>query len=164
VHGVATREHDGCHDMTGEASIAVDRVQGWLYRGNMNKATKNTKQNLKAASKKAADAKHNKATDAALAGIEKSLATKKDSVNVLGIGNVELVETPAPAAPKAAKKAKAPKATNGVAKPNVRFNNFEKRSTYEAVAQLARTGPPSTKSALDKLILMGWDKHELDTK
>jgi hypothetical protein len=57
----------------------------------------------------------------------------------------------------------APK-TNGGAKPNVRFNNFEKRSTYEAVAQLAKTGSPSMKSACDKLRLMGWDKHELDAQ
>jgi hypothetical protein len=96
----------------------------------------NTKRNLKAASKKAADAKHNKASDVALAGITEEL--KKPA-------------------------AKAPAATvsNG-AKPNVRFNNFEKRSTYEGVAQLARTGPKSMKSALDKLKLMGWDKHELE--
>jgi hypothetical protein len=134
VRGVATREHDECHDLTQDASIAVDRVQCWLYRINMK--TANTKRNLKAASKKAADAKHNKATDVALAGITEEL--KKPA-------------------------AKAPAATvsNG-AKPNVRFNNFEKRSTYEAVAQLARTGPKSMKSALDKLKLMGWDKHELE--
>lgn len=126
--------------MTCEASIAVDRVQVRLYRGNMKKAKKNTKRNLKAASKKAADVKHNQAIDAALAGI------------------TEALKEPAVKAPKA------PKATNGGAKPNVRFNNFEKRSTYEAVAQLAKTGTKSMKSACDKLILMGWDKHELEAQ
>ena len=54
--------------------------------------------------------------------------------------------------------------TNGGAKPNVRFNNFEKRSTYEAVSQLAKTGSQSMKSACEKLRLMGWDKHELDAR
>jgi hypothetical protein len=57
----------------------------------------------------------------------------------------------------------APKTPSG-AKPNVRFNNFEKRSTYEAVAQLAETGSRSMKSAREKLRLMGWDKHELDAR
>jgi len=114
----------------------VDSVQSHPYRGNMKKATKNAKRSAKAASKKAAETKHNKATDVALAGI--TAAIKQPAV-------------------------KAPKA-NGGAKPNVRFNNFEKRSTYEAVAQLAKTGTASMKSACDKLILMGWDKHELDAR
>lgn len=102
----------------------------------MKKVKQNTKRNLKAASKKAADTKLNKATDATLAGIKEAL--KQPAV-------------------------KAPKAANG-AKPNVRFNNFEKRSTYEAVAQLAKTGTRSMKSACDKLRLMGWDKHELEAR
>jgi hypothetical protein len=99
------------------------------------KATK-SKRSAKAASKKAADTKHNKATDAALAGIKAGL------------------EQPAVTARKASRGSK----------PNVRFNNFEKRSTYDAVAQLATTGSPSMKTACEKLRLMGWDKHELDAR
>jgi hypothetical protein len=118
-----------------EASIEVDSVQSRPYRGNMRKAKK-TKRSAKAASKKAAEMKHNKATDVALAGITEALKQPT---------------------------AKAPK-VNGGAKPNVRFNNFEKRSTYEAVAQLAKTGSQSMKSACEKLRLMGWDKHELDAR
>jgi hypothetical protein len=118
-----------------EASIDVDSVESHPYRGNMKRATK-TRRSAKAAYKKAVETKHNKVTDAALAGISAGLAQ------------------PAVAAPK----------TNGGAKPNVRFNNFEKRSTYEAVAQIAKTGSQSVKSACEKLRLMGWDKHELDAR
>jgi hypothetical protein len=121
----------------GEASIDVDKVQSHRYGGIMKKKLK-TKRSVKAASNKAAETKHNKATDAVLAGIENSLLTKKA------------------AAPTAE--------ANGGAKPNVRFNNFEKRATFEAVAQLHRTGGPAMKSACDKLRLMGWDKHEMEAK
>jgi hypothetical protein len=102
----------------------------------MKNAKQNTtKRTAKAASKKAAETKHNQQTEAVLAGIKQALAQ-----------------------PAVEQRAKAG------AKPNVRFNNFEKRSTFEAVAQLARTGPPSMKSACDKLRLMGWDKHEVDAR
>jgi hypothetical protein len=94
------------------------------------------KRSAKAASKKTADTKHNKTTDAALAAIKVGLAQ------------------PAVSARK----------PNRGAKPNVRFNNFEKRSTYEAVAQLAKTGSASMKTACEKLLLMGWDKHESDAR
>jgi hypothetical protein len=101
----------------------------------MKKAIK-SKRSTKAASKKATETKHNKATDVALAVIK------------AGLGQ------PAGTARKA----------NSGAKPNVRFNNFEKRSTYEAVAQLAKTGSPSMKTACEKLRLMGWDKRDLDAR
>lgn len=94
----------------------------------MNKVKQNTKRNLKAVSKKAAEVKLNKATT--VAALKEEL--KKPAVSAV--------------------------------KPNVRFNNFEKRSTYEAVAQLAKTGSQSMKSACEKLRLMGWDKHELDAR
>jgi hypothetical protein len=113
----------------------VDTIQSHPYRGNMKKAIK-SKRSAKAASKKAADTKQNKATDAALPGIKAGLAR------------------PAVTARKA----------NSGAKPNVRFNNFEKRSTYEAVAQLAETGSTSMKTACEKLRLMGWDKYDLDAR